>query len=569
MKLADKLQVEKAEDWYRVKIYDFYSNGGGDVIFHYDHSLPKALASLFPNEKWFLHFRSDTAGKGFWKNLSNQRSFLDQLGKRLMIHELEDWYQIHKQDIVDRGGTSLLTNYYGGNLCAMLRAVYSHFDWKEHKFGKSKEEIRVMDANRAVLEEVGRKIGVGTWEDWLSRRESDVSPEIVESYGSLTKALFGVFPEHDWKSKIQSIWSDGALLRARFDRLGRELGVVAMEDWYGKDLQAERELEVGLLSLFGNSVPSALKAVYPEFGWQLWRFQTPVPHNFWTSITVQREFLDWAGKELGFRKMEDWYGVKRSDLENLGGATLVKYHYNGSVIRALLAVYPEHEWVEWKFVKLPKGFWNSEDNTQSFLHWLEKELGIKRMEDWYSITYGHFQRFGAANLLHMSGGMLPLLERYYPDFRWDAAKLQFPSKGQGFLAHTLAEVFQGLEFRENFKHPMLRFASNRSMELDIFFPELKLAFEYQGEPHFLDTYYFQPADVLKVRDERKKKVCEENGITLIEVPYWWDLKKPSLLGTIHARRPDISERYFSRDQIGEPIPPTIPKAEGVNLKTSH
>lgn len=60
-------------------------------------------------------------------------------------------------------------------------------------------------------------------------------------------------------------------------------------------------------------------------------------------------------------------------------------------------------------------------------------------------------------------------------------------------------------------------------ELDCYNAELKLAVEYNGQQHYRyvphfhrnkDAFYNQ-----KYRDQWKRRVCEDNGITLIEVPY--------------------------------------------------
>ena len=63
------------------------------------------------------------------------------------------------------------------------------------------------------------------------------------------------------------------------------------------------------------------------------------------------------------------------------------------------------------------------------------------------------------------------------------------------------------------------------MELDIWLPELNLAFEYQGEQHYSD-------DVISRRDREKRSACKEAGIRLIEVPYTWDASKEYVLGLL-------------------------------------
>ena len=60
------------------------------------------------------------------------------------------------------------------------------------------------------------------------------------------------------------------------------------------------------------------------------------------------------------------------------------------------------------------------------------------------------------------------------------------------------------------------------LELDIYYPELNIAIEYQGN-------YWHNRPETKERDKRKKKLCKEKGIKLIEV---WDddfLKNPDLI----------------------------------------
>lgn len=92
----------------------------------------------------------------------------------------------------------------------------------------------------------------------------------------------------------------------------------------------------------------------------------------------------------------------------------------------------------------------------------------------------------------------------------------------------------------DYKHPQMSFPdTHQRMELDIFLCNLSLAFEYQGEHHFMSIERFGDAKDFKARDEFKRQACLREGITLIEVPYWWDYSADSLRATIHQYRPDI------------------------------
>jgi hypothetical protein len=102
------------------------------------------------------------------------------------------------------------------------------------------------------------------------------------------------------------------------------------------------------------------------------------------------------------------------------------------------------------------------------------------------------------------------------------------------------------------------------MELDIYLPKELLALEYQGQQHYYDIYSMGNLWMQKKRDEEKRKACKDNHITLIEIPYWWDSKKESLMATIHQYRPDLISAG------GQPIPSLPPGGipEGIYILIS-
>jgi hypothetical protein len=75
--------------------------------------------------------------------------------------------------------------------------------------------------------------------------------------------------------------------------------------------------------------------------------------------------------------------------------------------------------------------------------------------------------------------------------------------------------------------------------LEIFLPNLSLAFEYQGQHHYF-TNYFGSSSVNQRRDQSKRKFASQLGITLISIPFWWDKSSNSLASTIQYYRPDIN-----------------------------
>jgi hypothetical protein len=69
------------------------------------------------------------------------------------------------------------------------------------------------------------------------------------------------------------------------------------------------ELGVSSLLTKHNFSPSLLlSSMYPDYDWLPWQFDK-CPQNYWDSIDHRRKFMEWAGKQLNVKEMEDWYRV--------------------------------------------------------------------------------------------------------------------------------------------------------------------------------------------------------------------------------------------------------------------
>jgi hypothetical protein len=72
-------------------------------------------------------------------------------------------------------------------------------------------------------------------------------------------------------------------------------------------------------------------------------------------------------------------------LIELGGSSLFKN--NASLSLLLSEMYPDYEWLPWKFASRPHNFWDDMKNQRKFLDWIAKEQNVKDMSDWYDITF--------------------------------------------------------------------------------------------------------------------------------------------------------------------------------------
>jgi hypothetical protein len=70
----------------------------------------------------------------------------------------------------------------------------------------------------------------------------------------------------------------------------------------------------------------------------------------------------------------------------MGGLDLLKYKYRGSIYDLLSKVYPNYDWLPWKFADRLHNFWDIEKNQTKFMEWATQKLNINKMSDWYQIT---------------------------------------------------------------------------------------------------------------------------------------------------------------------------------------
>jgi hypothetical protein len=117
------------------------------------------------------------------------------------------------------------------------------------------------------------------------------------------------------------------------------------------------------------------------------------------------ERIEWLGKELGVKKLDDWYTIQVRDVILKGGSSLLT-QYNGSLQKLLISIYPSHSWKIWKFKSVPKGYWNDVKNQREFLNWLSEIIRIKKIEEWYSIRTIDIRENGGYGLLQYYGHSL-------------------------------------------------------------------------------------------------------------------------------------------------------------------
>ena len=69
------------------------------------------------------------------------------------------------------------------------------------------------------------------------------------------------------------------------------------------------------------------------------------------------------------------------------GGTKFLNKYDNSPFILFQNVYPEYEWLPWRFSDMPKQYWSDSNTVRNYLIWVGKQLGIKEFQEWESVLH--------------------------------------------------------------------------------------------------------------------------------------------------------------------------------------
>jgi len=567
-KLENDLGIKSSEQWYQYNSSKLKENPDGSRLMRkYRNSVHTMLSELRPNVIWkpwmFPHVPND-----YWSNYQNIKNYMEWISAELKINHLSDWYQYSGLNIVEKNGKGLI-NKFDGSLYLLLSSVYPSFDWKPWLFASPPRNLwTTMETKHKFAKHLEQELHLQTPSDWLQVTTEDFiqhggSGLLKEYQGSIANYLQDIYPEKQWndwefknKNLLTSFWTQENA-RNYFSWLAPKVGVTKPEDW--NKLTAETLIQNGgksLLNKHNGSLFNLLSWVFPEISWNRHNFMKGDTKRYmWEDPQQVLQFMESVKSELGVKEMTDWYKVTVRELRAVGGRGILA-RYGDSILNILKTIYPYYEWKPWMFRAVPRSFWTTEASVKEYVKWLETQLGISAMEDWYNISSKEVSLYyNGATILAKHGGLSGLLKFVYPEFPWDMQHFEQgtvfkPSKSQIRVFAAIQKIFPDQKVLMDVKHPQLP----QQYELDIYLPDLKLALEYQGEHHYFDHYMFGSVATFQRRDRQKLRLCKLKGITLVYVPYWWDRTESSLRATIAQQRPDLNLLDPILHQGAVPIP---------------
>jgi hypothetical protein len=333
----------------------------------------------------------------------------EKIGRRLGVKQLDDWYKVTAEQV--RSKNASILKYFKDS--SLITAPKSH--WRDK------------DNQRECLELIGKELGVKELDDWYNINAKQLSHSKISwltNYyrGSLHRALRELYPRHKWDPlrfgrMPKDFWKDEEHQFQSLKKIEEELGIKELDDWYKISANQFRSKNCSLLYQYNGSILAILKKFYPNHEWNPLRF-TKVPQSYWKNEDNQRKFLEVVGKELGVKKLDDWYKVIAKKVTN-GRSSFIDNYYNG-LVEALQKLYPEHNWDPLQFAVLPHNFWRENTNKNQyyflFKQWIQ-QYNIKNMRDWYKLPKEQVKLFQRV-VRGTHGTLSAMLSDWFPETRW-------------------------------------------------------------------------------------------------------------------------------------------------------
>jgi len=201
-----------------------------------------------------------------------------------------------------------------------------------------------------------------------------------------------------------------------------------------------------VLSYYEGNLVEALVHLFPEIGIDVPKF-VKMPRKYWEDHHKQRELFIGFAKTQGFDPLvcENWYSANYEALYHFKGIRSVLVRYNGSIVKALLSLFP-NVGLDKRKLHVPDKFWANSNNQRRFFITFAKERNFDPLvaENWYTETPESIVNSkGARSLLAYHGGSVTkALSTLFPHIGLNRNKFKrkLAIVGQTHMARTLTTV---------------------------------------------------------------------------------------------------------------------------------
>ena len=416
-------------------------------------------------------FKNSKQSSGYWENKENVYEFLDKIKQKYNLETTDDWNSITQKQIKDHGGASLLAKYSMFELKCMAHSDGKLiFDNPKQSSGYWENKDNVFN----FLFELKQKYNLESPEDW----DSITRKQIQSNGGGSLLTLYSMF----------------------------ELKCLACPE--------------------GKS-----------------HFKSKQSSGYWENSENVLNFLFRLEKIYNLNTPEDWNSITQQHIKDNGGSMLLK-KYSMFELKSLACPTGTSGFNKPKEVKEP-GYWQDETNINNFFEELKFKYHLKTLLDWKRISKSQIISQGGNWLFNRNNENLKVkiqfensnkenITKFIPFNELISDSLRKRSS-QRWLFLQIQKLFPDEEIVEDYFHSELSRLSGANVQFDVFMIQRNIAIEYHGKHHYEDIPSgFCNLETYKHRDIEKEKLCNQYGIQLIVIPYWWDNTLDSLRTTLNT-----------------------------------
>ena len=528
--IKEKYNLNTPEDWNLITKQHIQSNGGSALLSKYSMFDIKCMAC--PDGKLIFNYP-----KGYWENQENIDQFLAEIKKKYNLNTPEDWNSITQKHIISNGGKILLSKYSMFEIkCLACPEGKSIFNYPKQAPGYWKNQENIDQ----FLSGIKEKYNLNTPDDWNS-----ITQKHIQSNGGgslLVKySLFEIkcMACPDGKSIFSSscsynpkgYWENKENIDQFLLKIKEKYNLNTPKDW--NSITQKHIKSNGGSRLLSKYSLYEIKCLACPDGKSIFSNSHQAP-GFWENQeNIDHFLLELKGK-YNLNTPEDWNLITTKHIQSNGGSRLLS-KYSMFDIKCMAC--PNGKSI-FKNPPQAPGYWEKQENIDHFLSGIKEKFNLKTPDDWKRISkyqiisQGGWGLFNNRNIKvkfdNEISKSIPLLELISGSV--------YKRSSQRWLFLQIQKLFPHEEIVEDYFHSEISRISGAIVQFDVFMIHRNIAIEYHGKHHYEDIPEgFSSLETYKHRDLEKLKLCEQYGIQMVVIPYWWDNKIDSLRETLYSK----------------------------------
>ena len=439
--LYHKFQLTSLEDWNNISKRKITQNGGEDLLYYFENDKEKLLNKLYPNFPWdFAKYNS----RGYFKSISNQQTFMDEIFTKLNYNSLDEFQKITLSKIRELNGQRII-KYYKDNIRKLLMALYPNYPWKfnekmEQKIPQRKKDFNNLEKQQKYMENLYNKLKLKSVEEWLkmSRKKIILNGGFAlvkyfsNDFNLLLKTIYPNFPWEFEQLKYKSKFFLSLKNQTQFiEYLYYKYHLTSFDQLYKiTAFKIRKNGGKSILKIYLNDVYRLFRTIYPNFPFNFKEKKKKWPANYFKKIENQRQFLDHFYHKMQCESLSQLLSISKQKIIKNGGVTFLSL-YSFDLNKILLKNYPNYPWKNEIFWE--KNLFTKEAQQRVMNHLFEK-LKLRRIEDWLTVSRFQMLLNGGQKILKFySNCMANLLQEIYPNFDW---KFEEDERGMKFRPHV-------------------------------------------------------------------------------------------------------------------------------------